>query len=119
MLFFIIFILSLIVSYVLPWWIVAIIAFLASLLIARSSAHAFWSAFAAIFIVWVVLALFKSVPNNHLLATRVAHLFPFGGQWIWLLLITGTIGGLVAGMSAWSGALVKQAFHKPAEHLNT
>jgi hypothetical protein len=112
MLFFIILILSLIVSFVLPWWIVAIISFLAAFFIAKNSGHAFWSAFVAIFIVWVVMALFKSVPNNHILATRVAHLFPFGGQWIWLLLITGIIGGLVAGMSAWSGALFKKAFNK-------
>jgi hypothetical protein len=110
MLFFIILILSLVVSFVLPWWIVAIISFLAALWIAKGSAHAFWSAFAAIFIVWVVQAMFKSVPNDHILATRVAHLFPLGGQWILLVLITGLIGGLVAGMSAWSGALFKKAF---------
>lgn len=112
MLFFIILILSLIVSYVLPWWIVAIISFIAAFFIAKSSGNAFWSAFAAIFIVWVIQALFKSVPNNHILATRVAHLFPLGGQWIWLVLITGIIGGLVAGMSAWSGALFKKAMKK-------
>ncbi|EHQ28603.1 hypothetical protein [Mucilaginibacter paludis] len=118
MLFFIILILSLVVSYVLPWWIVAIIAFLAAFFIAKSSAHAFWSAFAAIFIAWVILALFKSVPNNHILATRVAHLFPFGGQWIWLLLITGIVGGLVAGMSALSGVLLKQSLRKPEGEIN-
>jgi uncharacterized membrane protein len=110
MLFFIILISSLIVSFVLPWWIVAIISFLSALLIAKTSGHAFWSAFTAIFIVWVVMALFKSVPNNHILATRVAHLLPLGGHWELLLLITGFIGGLVAGMSALSGALVRKVF---------
>ncbi|WP_121201260.1 hypothetical protein [Mucilaginibacter gracilis] len=109
MLFFIILILSLVVSFVLPWWVVAIISFLSALVIAKTLSHAFWSAFLAIFIVWVVLALFKSVPNNHILATRVAHLLPLGGQWIVLLLITGFIGGLVAGLSALSGALFKKA----------
>lgn len=112
MLFFIILILSLAVSFVLPWWIVAIISFLTALLIAKGSAHAFWSAFAAIFIVWVAMALFKSVPNDHILAIRVAHLLPLGGKWILLLLITALIGGLVAGMSALSGLLLRKAFNK-------
>lgn len=112
MLFFIILICSLIVSFVLPWWIVAIISFIAALIIAKTSAHAFWSAFAAIFIVWVVMAMFKSVPNNHILATRMAHVLPLGGHWMVLTAITGFIGGLVAGMSALSGQLLKKALKK-------
>ncbi len=111
MLFFIILILSLIVSFVLPWWIVAIISFLAALFIAKSSAHAFWSAFVAIFIVWVVMALFKSIPNDNILATRVSHLFHLP-HWLLLLLVTAIIGGLVAGMSALSGQLLKRALGK-------
>jgi hypothetical protein len=112
MLFFIILILSLLAGYVLPWWAAAIISFLAALFIAKTSKQAFWSAFAAIFVVWVILALFKSMPNNNILATRVAHVLPLGGQWVLLLLITAIIGGLVAGMSAWSGVLFKKAFKK-------
>lgn len=110
MLFFIILILSFIVSFVLPWWAMAIISFFAALLIAKKPAQAFWSAFTAIFIVWVVIAMFKSVPNDHILATRVAHMLPLGGNWVLLTAITGIIGGLVAGMSALSGALFKKAF---------
>lgn len=111
MLFFIILISSLVVSFVLPWWIVAIISFLSALFIAKSSAHAFWSAFAAIFIVWTVMALFKSVPNNHILAIRMAHVLPLGGNWIVLLLITAVIGGLVSGMAAMSAYLIRQTFN--------
>jgi len=111
MLFFIILISSLVVSFVLPWWIVAIISFLSALFIAKTSAHAFWSAFAAIFIVWAVMALFKSVPNNHMLATRMAHVLPLGGHWIVLLVITAVIGGLVAGMAAMSAHLIRKTFN--------
>jgi predicted lysophospholipase L1 biosynthesis ABC-type transport system permease subunit len=111
MLFFIILIASLIISFVLPWWIIALVSFLAAFWIARGTAHAFWSAFAAIFIVWAVVALFKSVPNNHILATRVSHLF-FLPHWSLLLLITSLIGGLVAGMSALSGVMVRRVFKK-------
>jgi hypothetical protein len=112
MLFFIILIVSLIVSFVLPWWIVAIISFLAALWIAKGSANAFWSAFVAIFIVWILQAMFKSVPNDQILATRVANMLPLGGHWILLVLITGLIGGLVAGMAGLTGALFKKTFAK-------
>lgn len=112
MLFFIILIASLVVSFVLPWWIVAIISFLAAFFIAKRSAHAFLSAFAAIFIVWVVMAMFKSVPNNHILATRMANVLPLGGHWMILTAITGLVGGLVAGMAALSGYYVRRVLKK-------
>jgi hypothetical protein len=111
MLFIIILILSLIVGFITPWWAVAIIAFVVALYAGKTPLQAFWSGFLAIFIVWVVLILFKSVPNNHLLASRVAVLFHLPG-WTVLIFITGLIGGLVGGMSAMSGVLVRRSFQK-------
>jgi hypothetical protein len=110
MLFLIILILSFASGYFLPWWVVAIAAFLAAFLVGKTSAQSFWSGFTAVFIVWTVLALFKSVPNDHILASRVVQLFPLPHNWIWLLLITAFIGGIVGGMAALSGILLKRAF---------
>lgn len=109
MLFFIIFILCLITSYVLPWWAVAIIAFAAAIYAGVKPAQSFWSGFGAVFLVWVIIALFKSVPNNHLLAMRVAVLFNLP-HWLILLGVTATIGGLVGGLAALSGLFVKRVF---------
>jgi hypothetical protein len=111
MLFIIILILSLIAGFITPWWVAAIIAFVTALYAGKKPGQAFWSGFAAVFIVWVVLALFKSVPNNHVLASRVAVLFHLPG-WTILLILTSLIGGLVGGMSALSGVLVRRAFEK-------
>jgi hypothetical protein len=111
MLFIIILILSLIAGFITPWWVAAIIAFVTALYAGKKPAQAFWSGFAAVFIVWVVLALFKSVPNNHVLASRVAVLFHLPG-WTILLILTSLIGGLVGGMSALSGVLVRKAFER-------
>jgi hypothetical protein len=108
MLFFIIFIVSLIASFVLPWWVVAIISFLSAFFIAKTSRHAFWSGFVAIFVVWIVVALFKSVPNDHILAKRIAAMFHLP-HWILLLLLTAFIGALVSGLSALSGYYIKKA----------
>lgn len=112
MLFFIIFILCLATSYVLPWWAIAIIAFGAAVYAGYRQAQAFWSGFGAVFCVWVIIALFKSIPNNHMLATRVAALFG-APHWLVLLGVTALIGGLLGGLSALSGLYVKRVFEKP------
>ena len=110
MLFLIILILSFASSYFLPWWAAAIIAFIAAFVIGKTSTRSFWSGFGAVFIVWTVLALFKSIPNDNILASRVIQLFPLPHWWVLLLLIAALIGGLVGGLSALSGVLLKKAF---------
>ena len=111
MLFIIILILTLLSSFLLPWWAVAIIAFIAALCAGKTSGRAFVSGFGAVFIAWLILALFKTVPNDNILATRVAHLFQLP-NWIFILIVTAFIGGLVGGMAAVSGVLVKRALGK-------
>lgn len=111
MLFLIILILSFASGYFLPWWVVAIAAFLAAFFIGKTSGRSFWSGFAAVFIVWTVLALFKSIPNDNIMAKRMAEVLPLH-NWVLLLLLTALIGGLVGGMAALSGVLLKKAFAK-------
>lgn len=110
MLFLIIFILSFVSSYFLPWWAAAVIAFIAAFAIGKTSTMCFWSGFGAVFIVWTVLALFKTIPNDNILANRVIQLFPLPRWWVLLLLISAGIGGLTGGLSALSGVLLKKAF---------
>ena len=112
MLFLIILILSFICSYLLPWWAAVAIAFLGAFFIGKTSGKVFLSGFGAIFVLWIILALIKSIPNDNILASRVIQLFPLPHQWILLLLITALIGGLVGGMAALSGMLTKKAFKK-------
>lgn len=107
MLFILILILTLIAGFITPWWAAAIIAFVMALYAGKKPAQAFWSGFGAVFIVWVILALFKSVPNDHILASRVAILFHLP-HWSLLLFVTALIGGLVGGMAALSGFLVRR-----------
>ena len=109
MLFLVILILSFLCSYILPWWIIAVIAFLAAFFMNKKPGMSFLSGFSAVFVAWTVLALLKSIPNNNMLAGRVATLFQLP-NWVLLLLVTAFIGGLVGGMCALSGALVKKAF---------
>ncbi|MGZ4001515.1 MAG: hypothetical protein ACXVIY_12825 [Mucilaginibacter sp.] len=111
MLFLVILILSIICSYFLPWWFVAVIAFVPAYFLGKTPGKAFLVGFLAVFIAWTLLALFKSMPNENILATRVAHLMQLP-NWMLLLIVTGVIGGLVGGLAALSGTLVRKAFKK-------
>jgi hypothetical protein len=109
MLFVIILILSFFCNYFLPWWFAAIIAFVAAYFIGKKPGAVFLSGFTAVFVAWAILALLKTVPNDNMLATRVASLMQLP-NWIVLLIVTAFIGGLVGGLAALSGCFVKQAF---------
>jgi hypothetical protein len=92
-----------------PWWTIAIVAFLVALLIPQGIGRSFLAGFLAILLLWVVLALLKDMSNNNYLSERVAQLFKLGAASLLLVLITGIIGGLVAGFAAMSGASLKPA----------
>jgi cell division protein FtsX len=87
----------------LPWYIIAVVAFIAGYFIKQSAASAFGAGFVAIFLLWVSYAFVLSHANNDLLAHKVALLLPMKGHVSILLLVTGIIGGLVSGCAALSG----------------
>src|SRR4051812_18026605 len=103
--------LAFISGFFLPWWFVAVISFAAALLI-KTTGRVFWIGFAGVGLAWLALALLKTLPNDNILATRVAGLFHLPG-WIYILAITVLIGGLVGGFAALSGSLVRKAFMSP------
>jgi len=111
MLFLIILVLSVLCGFVLPWWVSAVVAFIAALIWGKKPVITFVAGFGGLFAAWTILALIKSLPNNNVLAGRVATLFHLP-HWFFVLLVTALIGGLVGGLSALSGVLIKQALGK-------
>lgn len=106
MLFILILIISLVLQFFLPWWIIAPVAFALSFWKAKKAGQAFASGFGAVFLLWAVTALVQSIPNENLLANRVGEMLMLPSHsfnWIIVLLITGIVGGLVSGISALSG----------------
>lgn len=113
MLFLLIAIISLILQLFLPWWIIAPLAFLLAAWKAKSAKNAFLSAFLAIFLLWTITAFIYSLPNEHILANRVASMLTLpssSSSWLMVLIISGIIGGLAAGFSALAGHYSKKAF---------
>jgi hypothetical protein len=45
--------------------------------------------------------------NNGVLSVKIASVLPLGGNQIYLILLTGFIGGLVAGFAAMSGSFLR------------
>lgn len=59
--------------------------------------------FLAIFLFWSVFAFIVSSANDFTLAKKIAVLLPLGGNPYILILVTGIVGGLAAGIAALLG----------------
>jgi len=99
--------LSFLVGLFLPWWSIALVAFLVALLIKQEIGWAYLSAFTAIFFLWGGLATVINIQNKGVLAQRIAQLFPLNGNAVYLLMLTAIVGGLVAGFAAMSGSSIR------------
>lgn len=102
MVFIVVIIASFLLQMVMPWWAIVVISFATCGLIGKTGRISFWQPFLAILLLWIGMALLKSFPNHHVLATRVAEML---GVKLWpvVLAITGLLGGLVAGISGYCG----------------
>ena|SRR5688500_2362425 len=99
--------LSFVLGLYLPWWSIAIAAFLVAVLIFQKPLFAFLSGFLGLFLLWSLFAGIVNSANEGILATRVAAIFPLGGSTFLLILVTALIGALVAGLAALSGRYLR------------
>ena len=93
----------------LPWWSIAIAAFVVAVLIPQHPGKAFITGFAALFFLWAALSYWMSVKNEHVLAHKISLLILKMDSPYILILATALIGGLVAGLAALSGSLLRKS----------
>jgi hypothetical protein len=91
----------------LPWWSIAVVAFIVAVLIPQHVGKAFIAAFLAIFVLWAGLSFWLSFNNNHLLAHKVSILILKTDSPNLLIIATALIGALVAGFAALSGSFLR------------
>lgn len=92
----------------LPWWSIAVIAFLVSALIPQHPGKAFLAGFIALFLLWGALSWFLSSNNNHILAHKVSLLILKMDSPGILIAATAFIGGLVAAFASMAGSYLRK-----------
>ena len=97
---------SAVAGWLFPWWSVAVVAFFAALFVGGKHGLVFLAGFLGAGLCWGIMAVRQDVANAHILSTRMAALFhlPSYGMFIVVTIVTG---GLVGGLAAWSGGLLK------------
>lgn len=96
----------------LPWWSMAVPAFVVGYFAEQKSFIAFLAGFLSIFIMWSGYAFFLSAANGDVLAKKVAELLPLQEKVSLLYTVTGTVGGLVSGFASLSGNLAAKLSDK-------
>ena len=74
-------------------------AFITAILFSLRNAAVFLVPFLAVTAFWMAYSFLLASGNDYILAKKIAVLFPFGGSTFLLILITGIIGGLAAGVA--------------------
>lgn len=92
--------LAFLLSFVMPWWSVMTAALATALFLPLKRAAVFFVPFFAILVFWAVYSFILSSGNDYTLAKRIAVLLPLSGNPYLLMLVTGIVGGLAAGVAA-------------------
>lgn len=95
-----------------PWWGFAVTTLLIALLVHQKAGKAFLSGFLGIFLLWAGLAYWMDDQNNGILSHKIAQILPLNGNSLLLILVTGVVGGLVAGFAAMSGSFLRASSKK-------
>lgn len=90
-----------------PWWSIAIVAFIVSVIIPQKPGPAFLCGFIALFLLWGGLAYWISANNDHVLAHRVSLLILKNDSPLLLIVVTALIGAVVGGLAALTGSFIR------------
>jgi hypothetical protein len=102
-------ILGLLAQLILPWWSLAIVAFLVCLWRSQSAGQAFLSGFLGVALVWLGYALIIYMRTGGDFTGRMGELLFKVNNAALPMLATALLGGLVGGLSGLSGFLIRQA----------
>jgi len=100
---------TVVISPFIPWWGIGIVAFVIGALVGLNGAQSFVYGFLGVGIVWLMTMLLKNSANEGVLLEKMTGLFPIESPIVMILAIA-LIGGLVGGLSAASGGLLRKLF---------
>lgn len=91
-----------------PWWSIAVAAFIVAVAIPQKPGKAFLSGFLGLFLLWISLALYIDMGNQHILSMKIAELLFKSHSHALIMSVTGLVAGLVGGFAAMSGAYLSK-----------
>ena len=92
----------------LPWWVIAVVAFIVAAAIPQQPGRSFLTGFIALFLLWGSLSWYLSTNNEHILAHKISVLMLKMDSPALLIFVTALIGSLVAGFAALAGSYVRK-----------
>jgi len=107
---------SLLAQLVLPWWSLAVVAFIICFWRSPSGGRAFLSGFVGVALVWLIYATIIHTRTDGIFAGRMSELLFKTNTSALPLLVTALVGGLVGGLAGLSGYFVRQAFGNQVEN---
>jgi hypothetical protein len=102
--------LSYIIQKFLPWWSVTICAGIIALFNSNTRFAAFWGGFVGVSLLWMGYATYIDIESHSILSQKVLSLF-YVKSVSALIILTGCIGGIVGGMGALCGQLLRKVFY--------
>ncbi len=96
-------VLAYVMALFLPWWNVAIAGLIGGLAFKRTYGGAFLGSFLGVFLLWTLVALLISWQTGSPLPDRVGALISPSINGFLLAVISGIVGGLVAGIAGMAG----------------
>lgn len=100
-------VLGYLLAFFLPWWNVAIAGFLGSVILRKSYLASFLGSFLGIFLLWFGAAMLIAYSTGSPLPDRVAGLLSPSLSGTGLAIVSGLVGGLVAGIAAIAGRALR------------
>jgi len=95
------------------WWWVMAVPFVYGATAARKGGKAFLAGFCAAGLLWLGAALYLYLTGSDLIAARMAVLFKTGNARL-LVVATGFVAALAAGLAGYAGYAVRRLFKAPA-----
>jgi hypothetical protein len=90
-----------------PWWIIIVVSFVFGFMTDLQIGKAFLAGFLGIGVLWLTIALWQDIPNQHILSQKMAMLFHLPHYSLFIL-VTVLLGGLTGGVSALSGIMLRK-----------
>jgi len=104
-------VLSFLAELIFPWWSIAIAAFAVNIFWSSRPPGSFFSGFFGVGLLWFGYAFYVDWQTDAILTGKIAELFMLPKP-IFLLIVTGVIGGLVGGFSGLSASYLKALFER-------